>query len=1169
MDLPISINEILQYTNELQQKEIENSKENPPLNYDTVLDNMQGWQLDNAPILFLIEEATKMIQPANTGERVESYILKIKKLLRNRIDPITNLPSYPNISSAETIVLITRTNIDFIHTGKIPDAQDNQLNDAENEDLYSKMNKEIIAKTRNPQIKNILIILSLSFNNAGGHFAAVIAKPTGIYIFDPYFDYFESFKYITQRVLDQTKWDSLTIHQFGTSAVEINFPLQNPPNKKINKEKVIAQDSRNQDHFCWAWCTLFLHSFLESNCDMVKVEQFFNDCIFNKINLPRIVLIKQYILFLNQTGVMNFLENPFFYTFFNLIWHSANLANLNCFSTDKTLKIRDSTFKPDEFTSYYVSPALVERKPKPRKPRDINEQNLREYLRKMDEYMEYLQHKFKKQEIDYISLTQLLFGYINLSPANFDKNKILTIDVRGREIQIKTDSSTKKLIFDDIPQDKLTKYNVKINNNVLYISYIKILNIPIGHIDPDKWTEEYLNPKNFDNNNNDLEQVDCVRSAVNKFPNRYSRQVSDLFSLESRYYETPANLSQDPDESCTNIQKRITKRNEKRTDIMTGNYAIKGTMTGVGQQTCTGSIQPLHGYQVDFINAVVNKIKDKKYTRDPVPTGGQTIPGRYQGIIAWYGTGTGKTLQSSIVAKLLSFCKIPNIPFKNCYILSTKSAFTNFVVELQKENIFSDRIHLGESPESDYYRAGNIKIFSHSRFQNLYKDFRGLLSSELDLSESLIIIDEAHNFFNLSGKVSGDTKFALDFCTKAMQVVLLTATPMNNNPSDIETLLAMIDGRSKQTRNDFNEMYVGKFAGGLSLFSNPSNPQYNQSICDDSRTVDIDNIQITYSVDRTVNDKTALDLKFKDRIIYYGSVANTETPAYVQLRKCCKFDPITQKNLYDEMKDALYDYNTKLDDINISLNPEQSSSESFGSLQRTIIINSNIKNKEVLDYIQSREIRPENILSTDINPNPLLLNLDNLTYKYLIFSQQTETLYNLREYLIENNIGAAQIGIITGAENKEKRDEVAQRVNDGDIRIILITKAAEEGVDFKRISSVILMEPVYTWSEFEQIKGRAIRYKAHEQPLPTVIDIGKLVSKKVECVIITFYQIYEYTDANGDQKVKCSWDLLSFKNMYDKNAKIKKFTEDVLEKRFIPITPAPPMATYVLPVIPP
>jgi hypothetical protein len=315
-------------------------------------------------------------------------------------------------------------------------------------------------------------------------------------------------------------------------------------------------------------------------------------------------------------------------------------------------------------------------------------------------------------------------------------------------------------------------------------------------------------------------------------------------------------------------------------------------------------------------------------------------------------------------------------------------------------------------------------------------------------------------------------------------------------------------------------------------------------------------------------------MKFANRIIYYGSVANTETPDHTRLRKCCKFDQTTQTNLYDEMKDVLYDYNTKLDDINISLNPEKSSSESFGSLQRELIIKSNIKNKEILDYIQSREIRPVGILSTDINLNPLPVDLTNLKYKYLIFSQQTNTLYQLREYLILSNIGADQIGIITGEENKEQRDDVARRVNDGDLRIILITKAAEEGVDFKRISSVILMEPVYTWSEFEQIKGRAIRYKAHEAALPNVIDgipaEEKLVSTTVECVIITFYQISEYTDANGDQKVKCSWDLLSFKNMYDKNAKIKKFTEEVLEPRFIPMpTPVLPMIKYVLPVLPP
>ena len=53
-----------------------------------------------------------------------------------------------------------------------------------------------------------------------------------------------------------------------------------------------------------------------------------------------------------------------------------------------------------------------------------------------------------------------------------------------------------------------------------------------------------------------------------------------------------------------------------------------------------------------------------------------------------------------------------------------------------------------------------------------------------------------------------------------------------------------------------------------------------------------------------------------------------------------------------------------------------------------------------------------------------------------------------------------------------------------EIKIFIGTRAVSEGLDFKRLRQVHILEPWYNLSRHEQIIGRAIRYKSHESLLP-------------------------------------------------------------------------------------
>ena len=51
--------------------------------------------------------------------------------------------------------------------------------------------------------------------------------------------------------------------------------------------------------------------------------------------------------------------------------------------------------------------------------------------------------------------------------------------------------------------------------------------------------------------------------------------------------------------------------------------------------------------------------------------------------------------------------------------------------------------------------------------------------------------------------------------------------------------------------------------------------------------------------------------------------------------------------------------------------------------------------------------------------------------------------------------------------------------NGENIKVVLITKAAAEGLDFKNIRQLHILEPWYNNSHTEQIIGRAIRNLSH------------------------------------------------------------------------------------------
>ena len=639
-----------------------------------------------------------------------------------------------------------------------------------------------------------------------------------------------------------------------------------------------------------------------------------------------------------------------------------------------------------------------------------------------------------------------------------------------------------------------------------------------------------------------------------------------------KYKDAERRLSRRKKDKCAFTNKLINLRNQKKDAVI-----AKGP-------TCATSVTPVFYYQKEVVRILAAKARvpirvPVSYDANGRPVGHAVNPDgslrfRYAGLIAWYGTGTGKTFAAAIAAKALSFCQdtrravrvglLPPVPqpfgIQNCYIISPKSAVGNFAKELMNEGIFSDKLTLGNTDASMFYKAGNIKMYSHPNFERFLRQEGG----NVDLGNSLLIIDEAHNFFNIDGKPDmHKTQFMLQVCRRVKQVLVLTATPVANNSYDLETLLAMIDGgRPLASKDEF-----------LRFFPKLEAEVETQNMCNPPESA-IPTRTAAGRLPRTAND-AEMRAHFEDRIIKYESSNSKDMPEHRDIRACVEININEPK--YRRYVQAVLNPSGKERQSN-----EKGTNYGFGSAERDALWSlkgdNNPKLQKILEIIENRERTPPDHLSIEIGKQTKDFKPEDLKYKYIIFSKYVANLEIIKTYLVSKGILEGTFGEIHGKignDSVAERQRIAGEFNNGITRIMLISEAAEEGVDFKRASVVILAEALYNWSEYVQIRGRAVRTYSTNPPakikdaqgqdvnppadLVPDVNPSKLVAEKIESfVVVMTTEIQPNTIRQGlPNKTKTCWDLNSFKQMYRK----KYITEELvreLDPYFINIVPSVP-----------
>jgi len=480
----------------------------------------------------------------------------------------------------------------------------------------------------------------------------------------------------------------------------------------------------------------------------------------------------------------------------------------------------------------------------------------------------------------------------------------------------------------------------------------------------------------------------------------------------------------------------------------------------------------------------------------------------YNGLLLFHGLGTGKTCSAITVAEEhRQFLKESGLK-RYIYVLGGLNIQDNFKKQLFDPsqliengsdwtykgcvgNTLLREINLLGTRKEIIQRIQDV-IQKHYRFMG-YRKFANYIHEHRrhldELEHSMVIIDEVHNVKDETGRGFTPSK-ALDLLTKktTVKLLLLSATPMFNDPSEIVWILNLLNRNDKrfELKNDIftkdgdlreSEKYrflhhvrgYVSYVKGENPFTFPyriypsyfykhtMRPSKAFSMFDTDTTMEEMKTQV-YPVVLSEFQKAAYEkaisvaasskaLSMGDSIPFL-SVLNMTYPKGTSLEYMIKNDVYEyypgSVRCFD--KEHLPTYSAKIAEI----------CKQIQKAEGIVVVYSQLLEGGVI---------------------PVALALESIGIR------------NWNKPLLKGSTqkGAHTYCMLTGSPSLSPHSEEAIRLintvenqNGDKIKVVLITKAASEGVDLKNIRQIHIMDPWWNLNRVEQIIGRGIRLKSHK-----------------------------------------------------------------------------------------
>lgn len=421
-------------------------------------------------------------------------------------------------------------------------------------------------------------------------------------------------------------------------------------------------------------------------------------------------------------------------------------------------------------------------------------------------------------------------------------------------------------------------------------------------------------------------------------------------------------------------------------------------------------------------------------------------------------------------------------------------------------------------------------------------------------SNRLIIIDEAHNLRNDVETGSKQTSIAFKKMISNVvnvKLLLLTATPMFDNATEIIWLinLLLLNNKRKElnTGDIFNkdgklkengEQLLKKNTIGLVSYLNYKSPY-----------------AFPYKLFPSINNDSNLIKKFPKKDIDNKNIENKDRIKNLEIigSKISNF----QENVYNALKNTSISVNANTSDL--SYDEENSGFQIITQLYNIVypakklnkkncignsgMINSfNIGSDGKMKYVDNKNQflsydkidvyapKIKKILDYVINSTgivfiysryyasgviPIALALEHIGMNKYNNNNLGVNL-NVNKKISGNYVILSKNRLLSPNNNKEIADIKSKNNKNGNnIKVIIGTKIASEGIDFKNIREIHLLEPWFNLNRIEQIIGRGVRYCSHidlpkeERNTTIMFHSITLENPEIESYDLKIYRIAE------------------------------------------------------------
>ena len=333
--------------------------------------------------------------------------------------------------------------------------------------------------------------------------------------------------------------------------------------------------------------------------------------------------------------------------------------------------------------------------------------------------------------------------------------------------------------------------------------------------------------------------------------------------------------------------------------------------------------------------------------------------------------------------------------------------------------------------------TNKVEIRSYDEYINQQKR-----KKEVECNNTFLIIDEAHNFrtsvtIQKEGIKKGSGAFIMMKCaSQAFKVLLLTATPLVNSRIDLYNLYRMVEGIDPSTI--------------------------------------IQNKQISEGIDI----ESEFHKMFKCKVSYYEPPKDNY-PERIDI-------PIEQTTLY--MDDDYYKEYKLIEE----LKAPSAIVDILHLAEKNVFLHNLRKAVNTIDKVRTPKVDwVVDFLKREYEAGRKTIVFSN--WKMAGMNLIRERLDKLTEEGYKN-----MYAYISGNVSPNVRRIIKKRYNQDKIKTLLITRAGGEGLNLKKTRNVIILESNWNPSIDEQVIGRAIRYKSHEDlpPEERNVRVYKLLLKK-------------------------------------------------------------------------